>query len=142
MRLLRDKRGVARVIEAFLASMLLMSCIALVPSPPAVKDSSENLVLTAQNVLLSLDSSGHLATLIENQNWGALKNCLESALPLTTWFNLTIFDKNLICINSYPICNSGAVSDKIVSVNYVCASQSGTYTFYILQLQLSKAGLS
>jgi len=132
-----------RIIEAIFATALLMSCLALVPSSSSsVTDSTGKLISTAQNVLLSLDSNGQLATLIDNQNWIALKDCLESALPLTVWFNLTVFDQNMNCINPFPICNAGAVSDKIVSVDYVCASQNSTYAIYILRLQLSEVGLT
>jgi hypothetical protein len=119
-----------------------MSCLALIPAPSNLKDSTGNLVSTAQNVLQSLDSNGHLATLIDNRNWTALKNCVESALPLTTWFNLTVFDQGMNNINSFPICNAGAVSDKIVSVDYICASQNSTYAIYVLRLQLSEVGLT
>ena len=119
-----------------------MSCLALIPASTSVQDSTGNLVSTAQNILLSLDSNGHLATLVDNQNWAALKDCMESSLPLTVWFNLTVFDQNMQIMNPFPICNAGAVSDKIVSVDYVCASQNSTYTIYILQLQLSQVGLT
>jgi len=133
-----------RIIEAIFATILLMSCLALIPSSSSVPDSTGNLISTAQNVLLSLDSNGHLATLIDNQNWTALKDCLESALPLTVWFNLTVFNQTMNIINppNFPICNAGAVSDKIVSVDYVCASQNSTYAIYILRLQLSEVGLT
>ena len=119
-----------------------MGCLALIPSSSSVPDSTGNLISKAQNVLLSLDSNGHLAALIDNQNWGALRDCLESALPLTVWFNLTVFNQNMNCINSFPICNGGAVSDKIVSVDYVCASPNSTYAIYIFRLQLSEVGLT
>ena len=140
MKLLKDKKGVVRVIEAFLASLLLMSCLAMIPAQPSSHDSTGTLASTAQNVLLSLDSNGHLATLVNNQDWTDLKNSIESALPLTVWFNLTVFDENMHVLNVFPICNGGAVSNSIVSVDYVCASQSSTYTVYILQLQLSQVG--
>lgn len=142
MRLLRDKRGQVRIIEAIFATILLMSCLTLIPSSSSVPDSTGNLISTAQNVLLTLNSNGHLATLIDNQNWIALKDCLESALPLTVWFNLTVFNQTMNIINPFPICNAGAVSDKIVSVDYVCASQNSTYAIYILRLQLSEVGLT
>jgi hypothetical protein len=142
MKLLRDKRGVARVIEAFLASMLLISCLALIPAPSPIKDSTGNLSSTAQNLLLSLNSNGHLASLVDNRNWTVLENCVESGLPLTTWFNLTVFDKNMNTINPFPLSNAGAVSGKVVSVEYVCASQSATYSIYILRLQLAEVGLT
>ncbi len=137
MRLLRDKKGQVRVIEAFFASVLLMSCLTLIPAQPNLKNSTENLASTAQNVLLSLDSDGHLAALIDNHDWAALKSSVESAVPLTFWFNLTVFDKDMHALNNFPICNAGAVSDKIASVDYVCVSRSSDYTIYTLRLQLS-----
>ena len=141
MRLLKNNRGVARVIEAFLASVMLMGCLALIPAQPAVtSNSTGNLASTAQNILLTLDCNGHLAALVDAQNWLALKNSVESALPLTVWFNLTVFDKNMNPLNPFPICNAGTVSDNIASVDYVCASQNGTYHFYVLRLQLSEVG--
>jgi len=138
LKLLEDKKGVVRVIEAFLASMLLMSCLAMIPAQPNLQDSTGNLASTAQNTLLSLDSNGHLATLVDNRDWTALKNSIESALPLTVWFNLTVFNENMNVLNDFPICNGGAVSNSIVSVHYICGSQNSTYTIYILQLQLSQ----
>ncbi len=141
MKIIENKKGQARVIEAFLASLMLISCLTLIPAPTSVKNSTENLVSTAQNVLLSLDSNGHLATLIDSRNWTALKDSIESALPLTAWFNLTVLDKDMNIINPFPISNAGAVSDKVVSLDYVCASQNSTYTIYVLRLQLSEIGL-
>jgi hypothetical protein len=140
MNIVRNKKGVARVIEAFLASVLLMSCLAFIPAAPNMKNSTGNLVSTAQNVLLSLDSNGHLAELVDSENWSDIKDCIASTLPVTAWFNLTVFDKDMNSINSSPICNAGTISDKIISVDYVCASQSATYTIYVLRLQLSEVG--
>jgi len=132
-----------RIIEAILASFLLFACLALIPAPSSnVQNSTINLALTGQNVLSTLDSNGHLADLIHSQNWAELKDCLESALPLTVWFNLTVFDQNIKTVNPFPICNAGTASDNIFSIDYICASQNGTYTIYILRLQLSEVGLT
>lgn len=120
--------------------MLLISCMSMIPAQPSLQSSTGNLATTAQNVLLSLDSNGHLGTLIDNRDWAALENSIASALPLTVWFNLTVFDGNMNPLNSFPISNGGAVSNKIVSVDYVCASQNSTYQIYLLQLQLSMVG--
>jgi hypothetical protein len=118
-----------------------MACLTLIPAPSNTKYSTESLVSKAHNILLSLDSNGHLGTLVDSRNWTALKDSVESALPLTTWFNLTIFDKEMNPMNPFPISNAGAVSDKIISLDYVCASQGSTFTIYILRLQLSEVGL-
>ncbi len=136
-RFLGNKRGQVRVIEAFFASVLLLSCLTLIPGPAAPKDSPADMAWRAQNVLSSLDSDGHLAQLVAAHDWVGLRGSLESALPLTVWFNLTVCDRNLVVLNDYPICNSGAVSSQITSVNYVCASPSSVYAVYVLQLQLA-----
>ncbi len=137
MRLLSNKKGQVRVIEAFFASMLILSCLALIPAQAAPKSSQVNLAWKAQNILLALDSDGQLASLVDNHEWTKLGECIESALPLTTWFNLTVYDKNQNVLNDFPISNGGSVSDRITSVNYVCVSQNSTYSIYVLQLQLA-----
>ena len=137
MRFRRNRKGQVRVIEAFFASLLLMACMALIPQSPTQQTSAADLSPTAQNILVSLDSNGHLAGLIENGDWQGLKSCVESSVPLTVWFNLTVYDSSMNPLNSYPISNGGVVSDKISSYDYVCVSQSGNYTIYILRLQLA-----
>jgi hypothetical protein len=137
MRFLSNKKGQVRVIEAFFASVLLLSCLTLIPAQTPTKNSSGDIAWKAENVLLTLDNDGHLASLVDNHDWQALGNCLGSALPLTTWFNLTIYDKNMNALNDFPISNGGAVSDKIVSFDYVCVSQNSSFAVYVLQLQLA-----
>lgn len=137
MRLLRDRKGQVRIIEAFFAAMLLMSCLSLIPAQPDLHSQGQNLSSTAQNVLVSLDSDGHLAALIDSHDWVALKGSVESALPLTYWYNLTVFDENMNILNDYPLCNGGAVSDKVASVDYVCISQNSSFAAYVLRLQVS-----
>jgi len=137
LRLLKNKKGQVRVIEAFFASMLILSCLALIPTQASPKSSALNLAWKAQNVLLTLDSNGHLANLVDNHYWTKLGKCIESSLPLTTWFNLTVFDKNLNILNDFSISNGGSINDRIISVDYVCVSQSSTFKVYVLQLQLS-----
>jgi len=137
MRLISNKKGQVRVIEAFFASLLLLSCLTLIPAQTTPKNSSSNLSWKAQDVLLTLDSDGHLASLVDNHDWAALGAGVESALPLTTWFNLTVYDRDMNVLNPFPISNGGAVNDRIVSVDYVCVSQNSTFAVYVLQLQLA-----
>ena len=137
MRLISNKKGQVRVIEAFFASLLLLSCLTLIPAQTNPKNSSSDIAWKAHNVLQTLDSSGHLASLVDNHDWAALGAVVESALPLTTWFNLTVYDKDMNVLNPFPISNGGAVNDKIISVNYICVSQNSTFAVYVLQLQLA-----
>ena len=120
MRLIKNKKGQVRVIEAFFASMLLLGRLALIPAQVTPRSPTSNLVWKAENILLTLNGDGHLSSLIDNHDWSAIKNSIESALPLTTWFNLTVYDQNQNILNPFPISNGGAVSRNIISYNYVC----------------------
>lgn len=138
MRLLKDKRGQIRIIEAVFASVLLLSSLTLISATrSSSSDPAESLALTAHNVLLSLDGNGHLASLVSNQSWMSLKSSIQSSLSPMVWFNVTVFDENMACINDVPICSGSAVSDRIVAVDYVCAGTSSNYAVYIIRLQLA-----
>lgn len=139
MRLLKDKRGQIRIIEAFFASVLLLSSLTLIPAVQKnSSDSDDVLSSTARNILISLDSDGHLASLIRNESWISLKSCIQSSLSPMVWFNLTVFDENMTPINDIPITSGSAVNDKTVAVDYVCASTSSDYAVYIVRLQLAE----
>ena len=138
MRLLKDNKGQIRIIEAFFAAVLLLSSLTLIPMVQERSgDSTGNLSSTAHNILMSLDSDGQLAGLIDNESWINLKSCIQSSLSPMMWFNLTVFDENMIRINDIPITSGNAVNDRIAAVDYVCASTSGNYAVYIIRLQLS-----
>ena len=137
MRLLKDNRGQIRIIEAFFASILLFSSLTLIPATQNNSNDSTILASTAHNVLMSLDSNGYLASLVSNQSWINLKSSIQSSLSPMVWFNLTVFDENMTCINDVPICSGSAVSDRIVAVDYVCAGTSSDYVIYIIRLQLA-----
>lgn len=139
MRLLRDNKGQIRIIEAFFASLLILSTIALIPSQnPVIETTNEALQLKGQNALTTLDSNGYLSTLIENENWTVLRKCLISSLSPAIWFNLTVFDENMSALNNTPISSGSPVSEKIVSAEYVCAGISRQYRVYVVRLQLSR----
>jgi hypothetical protein len=53
------------------------------------------------------------------------------------WFNVTVFDENMAPINDIPITSGSAVNEKIVAVDYVCASTGSSYAVYIVRLQLA-----
>lgn len=138
MRLLNDKKGQIRIIEAFFASVLILSSLALIPSgTPVTNSDTQVLSSTATHVLTALDSDGYLSTLIENSSWTTLRECVESALSPGIWFNLTVFNDNMQEINDVQISSGNPVGQTIVSTQYVCASVSADYNIYIIRLQLS-----
>jgi hypothetical protein len=140
MKFLENRRGQIRILEAFFASILILSCLALVPSQRTGEKSHFNtLYSVGTQVLTTLDSNGTLSKLIENKNWTVLRNCIQTMLPVSIWFNLTVFNGNMICLNDVLISNGSPISDEIVAVEYVCASSGGNYIVYIVRLQLATA---
>jgi hypothetical protein len=138
VRLLKDNKGQIRIIEAFFAAVLLLSSLTLIPvAEKKASDSTAILSSTARNILMSLDSNGHLASLISSESWVNLKSCVQSALSPMAWFNLTVLDENMTPINDILITSGSAVNDKIVAVDYVCASTGSDYAVYIVRLQLA-----
>jgi hypothetical protein len=138
VRLLKDNKGQIRIIEAFFASILLLSSLTLIPVvQKSSSDSTEILSSTAHNILISLDSDGQLASLISNESWINLKSCIQSSLSPMVWFNLTVFDENMARVNDIPITSGSPVNDRIAAVDYVCASTSSNYEVYIIRLQLA-----
>jgi hypothetical protein len=138
MRLLNDKRGQVRVIEAFFAAMLLLSVIAMIPKPQDAKnDTTQTLTSAAQNTLLSLDSNGQIGNLIKTQNWAELRTLIQTGLPAAAWFNLTVYDSNMSVLNDEPVCSGSPVSDSIVAVDYNCAGTSGDFAVYLVRLQVA-----
>ncbi len=137
-RLLGNKRGQIRVIEAFFAAILMLSSLTLIPTVQKFSSGSNSILSsTALNILDSLDSDGHLATLVDQRNWTVLQSCVDALVPPAIWFNLTIYDENMTLINNMPICNGGAIGNHIEVADYLCASSSGTYAIYNVRLQLA-----
>ncbi len=135
-----NRSGQIRIIEAFFASLLILSTLALVPSQGGVEKTHYNTLYSVGNqVLVALDSDGMLSNMIEESDWTALRNCVQSMLPVSLWFNLTVFNENMNVLNDVAVSNGGTVSEEIVAINYVCAASSGNYAVYILQLQLAEA---
>ncbi len=134
-----DKRGMVRTIEALIASLLILSTIALVPAEFGSEPTHYS-TLSSQGtqVLVSLDSNGILSKLIEDGNWTSLKNCVQSMLPVSLWFNLTVFDENNNVLNDVFVSNGSPVSEDITAATYVCATSGGTYAVYLVRLQLSE----
>jgi hypothetical protein len=139
LRIIKNNKGQARIIEAFLATLLLIGCIAIIPTY-STKTQPYDFSSFAIETLTSLDNNGKLAVLIDSRDWVTLRSCIDLALPLTLWYNLTVFDENMKPVNPFPLCSSGTVSDNIDSSDYVSVSPSSTYRVYLIRLQLSQVG--
>jgi len=138
MNSLAANRGQIRVIEAFFASVLVLSALAMIPSGSQVGGSNDGILHSmAQRTLITLDTDGSLSTLIENGSWNLLRERVQSLLSPAIWFNLTVFDQNMNPENQVLISSGSPINKDIVAADYVCASSGSNYGIYVVRLQLS-----
>ena len=136
-----NKKGQIRMLETFLAVLVIFSAsIISIKFSPATNFESEKLLSTlGMQALIELDNDGNLGKLIDERNWTAVKGNLQILLPVGVSYNVTIYDDAMNRVNDFTIGN-GLKGQKVVSVEYPCASQSPEYTFYLVRLQLAFAG--
>ena len=140
LKLITNKKGQIRTIEALFASILILSTIALIPSQDGAEQTNyTTLYSVGTQTLVALDSNGVLSNLIQENNWNSLRNTVQSLLPVSLWFNLTVYDADMNIVNDVPVSNGGQVNEEVVAANYVCAASSGNYAVYIVRLQLAEA---
>lgn len=134
-----DRKGQTRIIEAFFSIAVVFSVLlisATLPSQPDLTGQRELANLGTQ-ALMKLDANGTLGNLIVQENWTVIKTSLDVLLPLGVSFNLTVYDVNMLPINSQAIQNSNLQGHEAVSVEYVCATQTTNTEFFVLRLQLA-----
>lgn len=136
-RLLSNQRGLIRTIEAFFAVVLLLSSTAFFTQTQIPKTDDKSLFSTAYSTLINLDNDGKIGDLINNGSWSELRDLLQSTLPAAFWFNFTAYDRNMACLNDVSISTGSSVSNKITSIDYVCAGINGNYSVYLVRLQVA-----
>lgn len=140
----RSVRGQMRVVEAVMASLIVVSALtflyffAVTPSSQAY-DTSE-LEKIGHNLLHDLDEQGLLARYIYRQEWINLTAALTISLPTNIYFNLSIYDTNYHSIG-HPLIRYGdqqvfSSSKAIASVTYIVTGYGTDYNPRIMVLKL------
>ncbi|MEM3577519.1 MAG: hypothetical protein QXX51_03575 [Candidatus Bathyarchaeia archaeon] len=132
-------KGQIRIIEAFLAVIIVFSAFAVSGNLPSNQNVTrkEDLSSIGLNALLQLDSDGFLGKCIDTAEWSTLREALGLLLPNWIAFNLTIYDRAMQKVNTEPIANGELSSQETAFVAYVCVSQNAAFHCYILHLHLA-----
>lgn len=134
-----QKRGQIRIIEAFLAVLIVFSSLAISASLTTERKTTESsdLASIGLQALMKLDSDGSLSDYIETGNWSGLRETLNLLLPEGVSFNLTVYDGDMQQINNEAITNGNLDSQEVASVKYVCVSQNPNFKYYVIYLHLA-----
>jgi len=144
MRLLFDRCGQMRVVEAIMASLIIVFAIAFIDlfavTPVSPRYESGELEKIGYNVLHDLDEERLLARFVSNADWVNLTAALTASLPTDVYFNLTVYDVSGRVVNTQPICygTSRVFTDStyVASVTYVVPGYQLVYRPRVLVLQL------
>jgi hypothetical protein len=134
-------RGQIRIIEAFLAVLVIFSSFAVSSTftPMQSANRREDLASVGFQALMRLDSDGNLGKHIANGNWTALRDALNTVLPAGICFNLTVYNDQMQQVNNATISNGGFSSQQIAFVEYLCTTQEPNFQCYIIHLNLAVA---
>lgn len=137
----RKNAGQIRIIEAFLAVLIVFSSLTISSSINIRQDfgNHDHLSSTGLQALINLDSDGSLGEYIDDEDWAGLQDAINLALPSGISYNMTIYDMDMKQINSDVISNAGFSSQDILFVEHICATQSSNFQYYIIHLHLAAA---
>ncbi|UCE16032.1 MAG: hypothetical protein JSV12_09335 [Candidatus Bathyarchaeota archaeon] len=144
MRKTKKTKGQMRLIEALLASFIIMFAItflnvfAVTPLSPTYEPS--NLEKMGNNVLHDLDEKKLLGRFVYNEDWGTLTLALMVSLPPEIYFDLTVYYLNWTVADNetmrYGNIEVFETSIYIASVTYIVPGYQTDYDPRILVLQL------
>lgn len=135
----KQKMGQIRIIEAFLAVLIVFSSLAISASLTTEQKTTEssNLASIGMQALIKLDSDGSLGAYIDQGDWFGLREALSLLLPEGVSFNLTVYDEDMRQINTEAITNGNIDSQEVASIKYVCVSQNPSFRYYVIYLRLA-----
>ncbi|MDH5437299.1 MAG: hypothetical protein OEX76_00170 [Candidatus Bathyarchaeota archaeon] len=145
MRKTKSNKGQMRVVEALLASLVILVAItfinvfAVAPSSSMYEASESEKV--GYNVLHDLDEQGLLCRFVYNKEWENLTAALMTSLPPDVYFDLTVYYLNDTVVNEgvpirYGNPNIFETSGSVASVSYIVPGYQTNYDPKILVLQL------
>jgi len=140
----KGSKGQMRVVEAILASIMVMTAIVFLylfaASPSSSTYETGDLEKIGHNVLHDIDEQRLLARYVYNSEWANLTAALMVSLPTDVYFNLTIYDVNGNALNPVSISYGSAqiftTSKAVASVTYIVPGYQTNYNPRILVLQL------
>jgi hypothetical protein len=107
MKIKRWNKGQMRVIEAILASLIIVAALTFVNffsvNPSREKYEISELDRLGYNVLHGLDLEGILGRFVYSQEWDNLEAAISVTLPADVYFNLTILNIERVEINDSEI---------------------------------------
>jgi len=123
----RSSKGSLYMLESALAIVMMVTALAFVLSRPAGGSdlSAANYKLTAYNALKMMDDVGDLRENAVNDNASAIRTELQAYVPSTLSLDVAVFNSTT---NTTAVPSPSASSSSVVTVGYIVAGRSGSYS--------------
>lgn len=137
----RQNFGQIRILEAFLAVMIIFSAFAVSANFTVTRSNmkDDDLESAGLQALMQLDYDGSLSKLIDEENWTGLRETLSLVLPAGVSFNMTVYNEQMQQVNPTVISNGALIGQRTAFVEYVCVSRNPLFRCYVIYLQLAVA---
>ena len=140
----RSVKGQMRVVEAIMASLIVISAVTFLyffaSTPSSQAHDTSELEKIGHNILHDIDEQRLLARFVYKLEWANLTSALVVSLPTNVYFNLSIYDINhnsigdqLIQYGDQQVFTS---SSAVASVTYILPGYKTSYNPRILVLKL------
>ena len=140
----RSRKGQMRVVEAVMASLIVVSAVAFLyvfaATPSSQPQETSELEKIGHNVLHDIDEQRLLTRFVYNSEWANLTSALVISLPTNVYFNVSIYDANgnpishsLMLYGNEQIFES---SNAVASVTYIVPGYQASYSPRVLVLKL------
>jgi len=140
----RSRKGQMRVVEAVMASLIVVSAVAFLyvfaATPSSQSQETSELEKIGHNVLHNIDEQRLLTRFVYGSEWENLTLALVVSMPTNVYFNLSIYDVNgnpindqLIQYGNQQIFDS---SSAVASVTYIVPGYQTSYSPRVLVLKL------
>ena len=114
MKIICGNRGQMRIIEVIISLFIIVAALSFTSllsiAPTSPKYEATELEKLGYNVLHDLDEQGLLPRFVYSSEWQNLTSALRVTLPISIYFNLTVYKIERTAVN-------GAVVDNYVAIN-------------------------
>jgi hypothetical protein len=145
-KIVESHKGQMRVIEAIMASLIVVSAIVFLymfaAAPSSQTYETSELEKIGHNILHDIDEQRLLSRFVYNGEWANLTSALIVSVPNDVYFNLTIYDTSGNYIG-HPLIQYGnsqifEASKSVASVTYIVSGYQTSYSPRILVLKLAR----
>ena len=116
MNLIRNKRGWIRIVEAFIAIMMIFAALLIIISKQGPnEDYKEEIIKLQSSILTQISQDDRLRSEILNNNVSGTEKYIAEVIPQNLNFSVNVCDSLSVCpVNYSYVLNKEVYSDEVL----------------------------